>query len=227
MLPAACAPCASARSRPTSACPASTAAAWDPFFAACEETGTVVCMHIGSSSKMPATSADAPVAVAAALSFGNAMSSLCDFLFSGVLVRFPRLILAYSEGQIGWLPYILERVDDVWREHRAWGGVKDIVPEPPVHLLPPPGLRLLLPRPARARLPRRHRRRPRHLRDRLPPHRLDLAGDTRRGRGARAGPLRRGGVQDHAGQRHRDARPRGTVRLGDVVDPEAAHWGIR
>src|SRR6202163_2964774 len=104
---------------------------WDPFFAACEETGTVVSMHIGSSSKMPATSADAPVAVAAALSFGNAMSSLCDFLFSGVLIRFPRLVLAYSEGQIGWLPYVLERADDVWRDHRAWGGVKDLVPNPP------------------------------------------------------------------------------------------------
>jgi len=104
---------------------------WDPLFAACEDTGTVVCMHIGSSSKMPATSGDAPVAVAATLSFGNAMSSLCDFLFSGVLVRFPRLVLAYSEGQIGWLPYILERADDVWREHRAWSGVKDIVPAPP------------------------------------------------------------------------------------------------
>jgi len=104
---------------------------WDPFFAVCEETGTVVCMHIGSSSKMPATSADAPVAVAATLSFGNAMSSLTDFLFSGVLVRFPKLKLAYSEGQIGWIPYILERADDVWLEHRAWGGVRDIVPEPP------------------------------------------------------------------------------------------------
>jgi predicted TIM-barrel fold metal-dependent hydrolase len=91
---------------------------WDPFFAACEETRTVACMHIGSSSKMPATSADA-------------MSSLTDFLFSGVLVRFPTLKLAYSEGQIGWIPYILERADDVWREHRAWGGVADIVPEPP------------------------------------------------------------------------------------------------
>jgi hypothetical protein len=33
---------------------------WDPFFAACEETRTVVCMHIGSSSKMPATSAVTP-----------------------------------------------------------------------------------------------------------------------------------------------------------------------
>ncbi|MHB1584114.1 MAG: amidohydrolase family protein [Acidimicrobiales bacterium] len=106
---------------------------WEPFFDACEETATVVCMHIGSSSKMPATSADAPVAVAATLSFGNAMASLADFLFSGVLVRHPGLRLAYSEGQIGWLPYVLERADDVWLEHRAWGGVKDIVPEPPSH----------------------------------------------------------------------------------------------
>jgi predicted TIM-barrel fold metal-dependent hydrolase len=111
--------------------PSIHSAAWDPFFAACADTGTVVCMHIGSSSKMPATSADAPTAVAATLSFGNAMSSLTDFLFSGVLVRFPTLKLAYSEGQIGWIPYVLERADDVWLEHRAWGGVRDIVPEPP------------------------------------------------------------------------------------------------
>jgi predicted TIM-barrel fold metal-dependent hydrolase len=104
---------------------------WDPFFAACQETRTVVCMHIGSSSQMPAASPDAPPAVQATLSFGNAMSSMSDFLFSGVLVRFPELKLAYSEGQIGWIPYILERADDVWLEHRAWGGVKDIIPEPP------------------------------------------------------------------------------------------------
>ena len=104
---------------------------WDPMFAACAETDTVVCMHIGSSSKMPSTSGDAPPAVQATLSFNNAMGSLSDFLFSGVLVRFPELKLAYSEGQIGWIPYILERADDVWSEHRAWGGVADIVPEPP------------------------------------------------------------------------------------------------
>ncbi len=104
---------------------------WDPFFAACAETQTVVCMHIGSSSKMPSTSGDAPPAVQATLSFNNAMGSLTDFLFSGVLVRFPELKLAYSEGQIGWIPYIIERADDVWQEHRAWGGVADIVPEPP------------------------------------------------------------------------------------------------
>jgi len=104
---------------------------WDPFFRACEETRTVVCMHIGSSSAMPATSPDAPVAVQATLSFNNAMASLSDFLFSGVLVRHPDLKLAYSEGQIGWLPYLLERADDVWVDHRAWAGVKGVIPEPP------------------------------------------------------------------------------------------------
>ena len=104
---------------------------WDPFFQACADTGTVVNMHIGSSSKMPATSPDAPVAVAATLSFNNAMGSLADFLFSGVLIKFPTLRLAYSEGQIGWLPYILERADAVWEDHRAWGGVADTIPEPP------------------------------------------------------------------------------------------------
>jgi predicted TIM-barrel fold metal-dependent hydrolase len=104
---------------------------WEPFWRACEETNTVICMHIGSSSSMPITSPDAPVAVQATLSFNNAMASLSDFLFSGVLVRHPDLRLAYSEGQIGWLPYVLERADDVWRDHRAWAGVKDIVPEPP------------------------------------------------------------------------------------------------
>lgn len=104
---------------------------WDPFFAACNDADVSLHMHIGSSSKMPSTSADAPPLVASALTFGNAMSSMVDYMLSGVLVRFPELKLAYSEGQIGWIPYILERTDHVWNENRAWGGVGSSVPEPP------------------------------------------------------------------------------------------------
>jgi predicted TIM-barrel fold metal-dependent hydrolase len=106
---------------------------WDPFFRACEETATTINMHIGSSSRMPATSADAPDGVAATLSFNNSMASLSDWLFSGKLVQFPQLKLAYSEGQIGWLPYLLERADTVWEEHRAWIGRNGLTPEPPSH----------------------------------------------------------------------------------------------
>jgi predicted TIM-barrel fold metal-dependent hydrolase len=103
---------------------------WDPFFEACAETHTAVCMHIGSSSRMPATSPDAPPSVTATLGFGNAMASVVDFLWSGVLVRFPALKLAYAESQMGWLPYVLERIDDVWHDNQGWAQTKQI-PEPP------------------------------------------------------------------------------------------------
>src|SRR5579871_4358219 len=92
---------------------------WDPLFAACEETGTTLCMHIGSSSKMPRTSAGAPFIVSSTLAFQNCMGSVLDFVFSGVLHRFPRLVLAYSEGQVGWLPYLLERADKLWKERSS------------------------------------------------------------------------------------------------------------
>ncbi|GIU88185.1 MAG: amidohydrolase [Acidimicrobiia bacterium] len=104
---------------------------WDPFLAACEETDTVVCMHIGSSSKMPSTSGDAPPAVGSTLTYMNAAMSLTDWLMSGLFERFPRLRIAYSEGQIGWIPYVLERADKVWEENRGWGGVADKVKRPP------------------------------------------------------------------------------------------------
>jgi predicted TIM-barrel fold metal-dependent hydrolase len=104
---------------------------WDPFFAACAETGTVVCMHIGSGTKTPQTSDDAPEAVAGTIIFGNSAASLVDFLFSGVLHRFPTLKIMYAEAQIGWIPYVLERADDVWHTHRGWAHGQDNCPELP------------------------------------------------------------------------------------------------
>lgn len=53
---------------------------------------------------------------------------------SGLFTPFPDLKIAYSEGQIGWIPYILERADTVWRENRGWGGVADKVFELPSEL---------------------------------------------------------------------------------------------
>jgi predicted TIM-barrel fold metal-dependent hydrolase len=104
---------------------------WDPFFSVCAETGTVVNLHIGSSSTTTNTSADAPPAVQVTLSFNYSLISLSDYLFSGVFARFPTLKIAYSEGQMGWIPFLLQRADDVWLEHRGWAGVGDALVDPP------------------------------------------------------------------------------------------------
>ncbi len=107
---------------------------WDPFLAACEECNFAIHMHIGSSSKMPSTSADAPPLVGSTLTFINSALSMIDWIMSGVFVRFPGLDVAYAEGQLGWIPYVLDRADKVWEENRGWGGVADKVLEPPSHV---------------------------------------------------------------------------------------------
>ena len=181
---------------------------WDPFFEACAETATTICMHIGSSSKMETVSPDAPPAVGISLSSNNAISSLMEYLFSGILTRWPSLRLGYAESQVGWIPYQLERADTVLAgapgmERRAGRGDARAT----VVLLLPPGLRLLLPRLLRRQEPARGRCRQRHIRSRLPAHRLDLAAD----RGTGQGDVRRaqpgGDLQGLPGQRDQDAPP--------------------
>ena len=95
---------------------------WDPFFAAAEECDTVVCVHIGSSSKMVITAPDAPMDVLITLSPINIVQAAADFVWSKVPQKFPRLKYALSEGGIGWIPYFRERIDYTYDRHRFWTG---------------------------------------------------------------------------------------------------------
>ncbi len=104
---------------------------WDPLFRACEETGTVLCMHIGSSSQFLTTSADAPTSVRIAITAVNSQMAMADWLLSGALARFPTLKVAFSESQIGWMPYLFERADRVWRMGNAASGLPPEITEPP------------------------------------------------------------------------------------------------
>jgi predicted TIM-barrel fold metal-dependent hydrolase len=104
---------------------------WDPFFEACDETGTVICCHIGSGTKTPKTSDDAPEAVSGTIIFGNSVGAMSDYLFSGVFARYPNLKVLFAEAQIGWIPYLLERIDDVWETHRGWSHSQQYAKERP------------------------------------------------------------------------------------------------
>jgi predicted TIM-barrel fold metal-dependent hydrolase len=93
---------------------------WDPFWRACNDERTVVCLHIGSSSQVVITSIDAPVDTMITLQPMNIVQAAADVLWSPVLRTYPDLTIALSEGGIGWIPYFLERVDRVYKMHRAW-----------------------------------------------------------------------------------------------------------
>jgi predicted TIM-barrel fold metal-dependent hydrolase len=108
---------------------------WDPLFREIADSEVTLCLHIGSSSRMPSTSPDAPFIVSSTLVFTNTMGSLMDFIFSGTLERVPTLKLAFSEGQIGWMPYLFERADKLWGE-RGENSFGSYLTQPPSSFVP-------------------------------------------------------------------------------------------
>jgi predicted TIM-barrel fold metal-dependent hydrolase len=110
---------------------------WLPFIEACDETGTVICLHIGSGSHVASSSSDAPSRVRMSTVNFNAQLAFVDWMFSGHLVRFPNVKLAFSESQLGWMPYALERMDRIWRQGNALAGVdRSVFVNPPSTYMP-------------------------------------------------------------------------------------------
>ena len=84
----------------------------------------------GRGRRWPTSARMRPGPSSTALTFTSAQVSLTEWLVSGNLVRFPKLKIVYSESQIGWMPFVLDRLDKVW-EHRAYAGIDPIVDQPP------------------------------------------------------------------------------------------------
>jgi predicted TIM-barrel fold metal-dependent hydrolase len=93
---------------------------WDPFWKACADEGTVICIHIGSGGGMKFSSMDAPVDVMITVTPMYSVNCAADLLWSRVLKAFPAIKIALSEGGIGWIPYFLERADYVHQHHHKW-----------------------------------------------------------------------------------------------------------
>jgi predicted TIM-barrel fold metal-dependent hydrolase len=104
---------------------------WDPVLAAASEAGLPLSLHFGSGGAPQASPEAMTTNFTVAISlFGlNSMSATAELLLSPVFHKFPDLKIALSEGGIGWMPYMLERLDYVWERHRWYNDVnKDVRP---------------------------------------------------------------------------------------------------
>jgi predicted TIM-barrel fold metal-dependent hydrolase len=100
---------------------------WDPLWAALQERDIVVCLHFGTSGQVTLTADDAPMAVMTNLMGTNSMAAMSDLMFSSVFHKFPNLKVSLSEGGAGWIPWLLERADQIWERHRFYQNINQKV----------------------------------------------------------------------------------------------------
>jgi len=88
---------------------------WDPVIAACAATDTVISLHVGSSGNYEAPDDAGPRRMQLTTTlFGQlSLAAAAEWLWSGYPVKHPDLKIAMSEGGIGWVPMLLERLDGI------------------------------------------------------------------------------------------------------------------
>jgi predicted TIM-barrel fold metal-dependent hydrolase len=83
---------------------------WDPVMRACADTDTVICQHVGSSGTAD-VAPGAPSGTVATLFGQLALTSCAEWVWSGWALRYPNLKIAMSEGGLGWVAMLLDRLD--------------------------------------------------------------------------------------------------------------------
>ncbi len=93
--------------------------AWDLLWAAAQETGLPLSFHIGGGTKLDPRHRDWQIAGFAAIAPMQMDEILATMVFSGALERHPRLRIVLAESGVGWLPYMVARMDATFDKHCA------------------------------------------------------------------------------------------------------------
>jgi predicted TIM-barrel fold metal-dependent hydrolase len=130
----------------------------DPFWAAAEETGIPVAIHINLTSRSArqairkaavtatgktattdgtrkdlygGTSAKANAKAVGGLAgvFSTVPNTVGQLIFTGVFERFPVLQIVLVETGVGWIAHFVEQMDDRYWRNRSWGNIP--ISEPP------------------------------------------------------------------------------------------------
>ena len=86
---------------------------WDRLWAAAEETGTVICSHIGDAAGTPYPPNEYGESLAhfSQVPFNPMGKQIAQYVFSGMFERHPGLHVSIGECRIGWLPFLFQWMD--------------------------------------------------------------------------------------------------------------------
>jgi predicted TIM-barrel fold metal-dependent hydrolase len=92
--------------------------AWEPLWAACEQSGLVVAFHIGTDATgtRPFKNPGGAILNYLDTTFGG-QKGAAMMVASGALERHPDLRVLVSEGGATWVPFVGDRLNEAYRQH--------------------------------------------------------------------------------------------------------------
>jgi len=108
----------------------------EPFWAAAGELAMPVHVHIGlvpaqyKTQRVAAKKGGPPQLVQFASTMSRMPTLIAEMIFNEVFVRHPGLVMVGGEVGAGWVPYLLQELDDRYRRNRYWCEVNlgDLLP---------------------------------------------------------------------------------------------------
>jgi predicted TIM-barrel fold metal-dependent hydrolase len=94
---------------------------WDPFFRAVCDLGMVMCLHIGMGLDAIDMGPDLSMDNYMVLSTQVTVLAVQDLLWGPAFRKYDELKVAFSEGGIGWIPFLMDRVDRHYVNQRWLG----------------------------------------------------------------------------------------------------------
>lgn len=94
---------------------------FDPMWALIEETGMPMTFHVSTGRDPRASRGNGGAVINYVThSLAPTIEPVANLCASGVLERFPKLKFATIEAGIGWVPWLLEAMDEAYKKHHMW-----------------------------------------------------------------------------------------------------------
>ena len=98
----------------------------DPLWAEAERLGVPICFHPAPNNYSDTHFVNRYLSAPSTTIAGGLnnpielMAAVASMTAGGVLERFPRLRVAFLEGNCSWLPWLLWRLDEYWEMAKSW-----------------------------------------------------------------------------------------------------------
>ena len=94
---------------------------FDPLWALVEETGMPITFHVSTGRDPRASRGNGGAVINYVThSLSPTIEPVANLCASGVLERFPKMRFATIEAGIGWVPWLLDAMDEAYRKHHMW-----------------------------------------------------------------------------------------------------------